>query len=90
MPRKRSKPPRKPDQTGVSVSQMNFDEVTKVMRPLVNEYFDLHRREMAKRDGQEWFVHDDLADLAEEIAKWMEYYAAVFRRNAGLFRSGRH
>ncbi|MYW97184.1 hypothetical protein G3I59_42870 [Amycolatopsis rubida] len=69
---------------------MNFDEVTKVMRPLMNEYFDLHKREMAKRDGQEWFVHDDLADLAEEIAKWMDYFAVVFRRNAGLFRSGRN
>ncbi|MDS0137574.1 MULTISPECIES: hypothetical protein [unclassified Amycolatopsis] len=74
---------------GVTVTEVDFGELTKNARPLVNEYFDLYRREQAKRNGEQWFQHDELADLADEAAKWFEFYMELFRRNARRFRDGR-
>lgn len=75
---------------GPDVTELDFSELTKNVRPLVNEYFDLHRREQAKRDGEQWFQHDELADIADEAAKWMEFYMELFRRSARRFRTGEH
>jgi hypothetical protein len=70
------------------VTDLDFSEFTKNARPLMNEFFDLHRREQAKHNGEMWFRHEHLADLADEIAKWMEFYTEVFRRDANRFRTG--
>jgi hypothetical protein len=68
----------------------DFDAATKNVRPLMNEFFELHKRERAKRDGEWWFVHPELAHLADEIAKWFEAYMWTYRRTAERFRTGRN
>ncbi|MEU4245822.1 hypothetical protein AB0F15_00235 [Amycolatopsis sp. NPDC026612] len=70
------------------MSELDFNSFTTNARPLVNEFFDLHRREQAKRNGEMWFQHEELADMSDEIAKWFEFYMEVFRRNATRFRTG--
>ncbi|MGV9361957.1 hypothetical protein [Amycolatopsis sp. NPDC003731] len=76
--------------TGADVTEVDFNGLTKNARVLANEYFDIRRTERVKRNGEPWFRHDDLAERADEIAKWFEYYMELFRRDARQFRTGGH
>ncbi|WP_370970080.1 hypothetical protein [Amycolatopsis sp. cg9] len=73
---------------GATVTELDFAELTTNARPLVNEYFDIRRQERAKRDGETWFEHPELAERADEIARWFEYYMELFRRDGRRFRDG--
>ena len=72
------------------MNEQNFDETMRTVRPLMIEYYELHSSERAKRNGEWWFQHESLAELADDIATWMDAFAVTFRRNAERFRTGRN
>ncbi|MFF0149641.1 hypothetical protein [Amycolatopsis sulphurea] len=68
----------------------DFNELFQVVRPLVNEYFELHRRLVRAYDGNTDFRSNELAELAEKIPVYLETQARIFRREADRYRTGRY
>jgi hypothetical protein len=67
----------------------DFNTLFHSVRPRVNEYFDLWRRQRAAHNGERWFRNDHIAEQGDQIARDLEEWAATFRREAEHFRTGR-
>lgn len=66
-----------------------YREFTERARRVADEYYELRRQESAKRDGEFWFVHDELSGMAMHLCGCFEILADQFQREARFFRNGR-
>jgi hypothetical protein len=68
----------------------DFNELFQLVRPVVNDYYDLYRQLVQEHNGDRNFQNDRLADLAENILSYLDPAASIFRREAEQFRTGNH
>ncbi|PKV93929.1 hypothetical protein ATK30_4789 [Amycolatopsis echigonensis] len=66
----------------------NVADAFRQIQAVVDEFHELYALERGMHDGEPWFVQPRLADLSDELARWLDTYAGVFRRSAERFRTG--
>ncbi|PKV97699.1 hypothetical protein ATK30_8694 [Amycolatopsis echigonensis] len=66
----------------------NIADAFRQIQAVVDEFHELYTLELGVHDGEPWFVQPRLADLSDDLARWLDTYAGVFRRCAERFRTG--